>query len=76
MVLEGAAGGQRPRCLRLSVTLPSKRLNIAAQGFTNHHFINIFTKASDLFRSRATIIMEIWKQKATRLSHVNHPINF
>ena len=45
-------------------------------GIQNHHFINISTEASDLFRSRAMIIMEIWKRQATRLAHVNHPVNF
>lgn len=45
-------------------------------GIQNHHFINISTKASNLFRPRAMIVMEIWKQQATRLAHGNHPINF
>lgn len=45
-------------------------------GIQNHHFINIPTKASDLFRSRAMIIMAIWKRRATRLARVNQPIHF
>lgn len=45
-------------------------------GIQNHHVINISTKASNLFRPRAMIVMEIWKEQATRLAHGNHPINF
>lgn len=81
---QGCPRGRAGRGYGLSETALALATSIAAideakyccAGIQNHRFINISTEASALFHSRATIMMEIWKQQATCLAHVNHPINF